>query len=123
MQRGAGIVATMASAASLGVLTVASEAGTVNNGDSIITVTGAQVYNGGAVPMGYALYYTSGQDAAVSLTYGSALPTDGVIWAALPGNPATLASQTANKKITVALVDTMSGKVVAGGNTTLVVKA
>ena len=124
MQRGAGFIANMASAASLGELTVASEAGTVNNGDSIITVTGAQVYGGGSVPMGYALYYTSGQNSAVSLTYGSALPTDGgVTWAVLPGNPATLASQTADKKITVALVDTMSGKVVAGGNTTLVVKA
>ena len=124
MQRGAGFIANMASAASLGVLTVASEAGTVNNGDSIITVTGAQVYGGGSVPMGYALYYTSGQNSAVSLTYGSALPTDGgVTWAVLPGNPATLASQTADKKITVALVDTMSGKVVAGGNTPLVVKA
>ena len=124
MQRGAGFLANLSAAASLGTLSVTSVAGTVDDGDSVITVTGALVYDSGRVPYGYALYYTSGQNAAVSLTYGSALPTDGgVTWAVLPGNPATLASQTADKKITVALVDTMSGKVVAGGNTTLVVKA
>lgn len=124
MQRGAGFFANMSAAASLGTLTVASAAGTVNDGDSVITVTGGLVYNSGNVPNGYALYYTSGQNSAVSLTYGASLPTDGgVTWALLPGNPATLASQTATKYITVALVETVTGKVVAGGNTTLVVKA
>ena len=122
MQRGAGFFANLASAASLGTLTVASAAGTVNDGDSVITVAGDLVYGGGSVPNGYALYYTSGQNAAVSLTYGSGLP-DGATWALLPGNPATLASQTASKYITVALVETVTGKVVAGGNTTLLVKA
>ena len=124
MQRGAGFFANMSAAATLGALTVASAAGTVASGDSVITVTGALVYDSGRVPMDYALYYTSGQSAAVSLTYGSALPTDGgVTWTQLVGNPATIASQTAGKYITVALVEKTTGKVVAGGNTTLVVKS
>ena len=124
INRGAGFFANLSAAASLGTLTVTSVAGTVNDGDSVITVTGGLVYDSGRAAAGYALYYTSGQDAAVSLTYGSALPTTGgVTWALLPGNPATLASQTASKYITVALVEQTTGKVVAGGNTTLLVKA
>ncbi|MBQ1789688.1 MAG: hypothetical protein II008_05900 [Oscillospiraceae bacterium] len=124
MERGAGFIANMSAAATLGALTVASAAGTVASGDTVVTVTGAMVYDSGRVPMGYALYYTSGQSAAVSLTYGSGLPTDGgVTWTQLIGNPATIASQTAGKYITVALVEQTTGKVVAGGNTTLVVKA
>lgn len=122
MQRGAGFFANMSAAATLGALTVASAAGTVASGDSVITVTGALVYDSGRVPMDYALYYTSGQSAAVSLTYGSGLPA-GETWTQLVGNPATIASQTAGKYITVALVEETTGKVVAGGNTTLVVKS
>ena len=122
MERGAGIFANMSAAASLGTLTVASAAGTVNDGDTVITVTGDILYSNGVAPYGYALYYTSGQDAAVALTYGSTLPGTAT-WAQLPGNPATLASQTASKYITVALVETVTGKVVAGGNTTMLVKA
>lgn len=124
MQRGAGFFANMSASATLGALTVASAAGTVASGDTVVTVTGALVYDSGRVPMGYALYYTSGQSAAVSLTYGSGLPTDGgVTWTQMVGNPATIASQTAGKYITVALVEKTTGKVVAGGNTTLVVKS
>ena len=122
MQRGAGFFANMSAAASLGALTVASAAGTVASGDTVVTVTGAMVYDSGRVPMGYALYYTSGQSAAVSLTYGSGLPA-GETWTQLIGNPATIGSQTAGKYITVALVEQTTGKVVAGGNTTLVVKS
>ena len=122
MERGAGFIANMSAAATLGAMTVASAAGTVASGDTVVTVTGAMVYDSGRVPMGYALYYTSGQSAAVSLTYGSGLPA-GETWAKLPGNPATIGSQTAGKYITVALVEETTGKVVAGGNTTLVVKA
>ncbi len=122
MQRGAGFFANMSAAASLGALTVASAAGTVASGDTVVTVTGAMVYDSGRVPMDYALYYTSGQSAAVSLTYGSGLPA-GEAWTRLIGNPATIASQTAGKYITVALVEQTTGKVVAGGNTTLVVKS
>ena len=124
MDRGAGFFANLSAAASLGVLTVTSAAGTENDGDSVITVTGGLVYKSGRPAAGYALYYTSGQDAAVSLAYGSALPTTGgVTWTQLPGNPATLASQTATKYVTVALVEKTTGKVVSGGNATLVVKA
>jgi len=122
MQRGAGFFANMSAAASLGALTVTSAAGTVASGDTVVTVTGALVYDSGRVPMGYALYYTSGQSAAVSLTYGSGLPA-GETWTQLIGNPATIGSQTASKYITVALVEQTTGKVVAGGNTTLVVKS
>ena len=38
-------------------------------------------------------------------------------------NPVTLKSQTADKYITVAMVNVETGYVVAGGNTQLVVKA
>jgi hypothetical protein len=58
----------------------------------------------------------------VSLTYGAALPA-GETWAKLPGNPTTLASQTASKYITVALVEEVTGRVVAGGSATMAVKA
>jgi hypothetical protein len=122
MQRGAGFLANLSAAATLGALTVTSAAGTKTAGDTVITVKGELVYQSGRVPYGYALYYTSGQNAAVSLTYGAALPA-GETWAKLPGNPATLASQTASKYITVALVEEVTGRVVAGGNTTLAVKA
>ncbi len=127
MQRGAGFFANLSSAASLGALTVASVAATASGtsaGDTVITVTGGLIYGSGRVPQGYALYYTSGQDAAVALTYGSALPTTGgVTWTLLPANPATIAGQTASKYITVALVEQSTGKVIAGGNTTMLVKA
>ena len=122
LERGGGFIANMSAAATLGALTVASAAGTVASGDTVVTVTGAMVYDSGRVPMGYALYYTSGQSAAVSLTYGSGLPA-GETWTQLIGNPATIGSQTAGKYITVALVEQTTGKVVAGGNTTLVVKS
>lgn len=124
MQRGAGFFANLSAAASLGALTVTSVAGTVSSGDTVVTATGALIYDSGRVPMGYALYYTSGQSAAVSLTYGAALPTDGgVTWTQMGANPVTIASQTASKYVTVALVEQSTGHVVAGGNTTLVVKA
>ena len=121
-QRGAGIIANMSAAASLGALTVASEAGTAASGDTLITVTGNLVYSSGRVPYGYTLYYTSGQSAAVALTYGAALPA-GETWAKLPGNPGLLASQTTGKYVTIALVEDTTGKVVAGGNTAIVAKA
>lgn len=122
MQRGAGFFANLSAAASLGALTVASVAGTVTAGDSVVSVTGALIYDSGRLPDGYALYYTSGQNAAVSLTYGAALPS-GETWTQMGANPATLAGQTAGKYVTVALVEKTTGRVVAGGNTTLVVKA
>ncbi len=125
MQRGAGIFANLSGAASLGALTVTSVAATASGssaGDTVITVTGGLIYGSGRVPQGYALYYTSGQSAAVSLTYGAALPA-GETWTLLPANPVTIAGQTASKYITVALVEQTTGKVIAGGNTTMLVKA
>ena len=58
----------------------------------------------------------------MTLTYG-AVPPVAKTWVEMTANPATLASQTAGKYITVALVNKQTGFVVAGGNTTLVVKA
>ena len=124
MNRGAGFLANLSSAATLGLLTITSIAGTVTAGDTVVTATGALIYDSGRPAYGYDLYYTSGQDAAVSLTYGSALPTTGgVTWTQMSANPVTIASQTASKYVTVALVEMSTGHVVAGGNTTLVVKA
>ena len=124
MNRGAGFLANLSAAASLGTLTVVSVAGTVNNGDTVVTATGALIYDSGRPAQGYDLYYTSGQDTAVSLTYGSALPTTGgVTWTRMTANPVTIASQTASKYVTVALVERVTGHVVAGGNTTMLVKA
>lgn len=124
MNRGAGFLANLSSAASLGLLTVVSVAGTVTAGDTVVTATGALIYDSGRPAYGYDLYYTSGQDAAVSLTYGSALPTTGgVTWTQMGSNPITIAGQTAAKYVTVALVERVTGRVVAGGNTTMLVKA
>ena len=124
MTRGAGFFANMSAAASLGALTVTSAAGTKTAGDTVVTVKGALIHDSGRTARGYDLYYTSGQDAAVSLTYGSTLPTTGgVTWTQMSANPATIAGQTASKYVTVALVERVTGKVVAGGNTTMLVKA
>lgn len=121
MQRQAGLLVNMATAPTLGVLTVSSEAGTVTAGDTIVTVTGNQIFSSGRVAYGLDLYYTTGS-AAVSLTYGAALPA-GSTWTKLTGNPATIAGQTAGNYITVALVNRQQQTVVAGGNTTMLVKA
>lgn len=123
-QRGAGVYAHLGAAPSLGTLTVTSVAGTENDGDSVITVAGNGVLGTGIPAEGLKLMYATGTDTAVSLTYG-AVPTTGagITWVEMSANPKTLASQTANKYITVALVNKQTGFVVSGGNTTLVVKA
>ena len=96
----------------LGALTVASEAGTVTAGDSIITVTGV-------VPAGYKLVYKAASGTAPAVAVGTALTaTDG--WADLPSTG--LISTTADYKVTVAAV-AANGQPVAAGNTTAVVKA
>ena len=96
----------------LGSLTVASEAGTVTAGDSIITVTGV-------VPAGYKLVYKAASGTAPAVAVGTALTaTDG--WADLPSTG--LISTTADYKVTVAAV-AANGQPVAAGNTTAVVKA
>ena len=123
-QRGAGVYAHLGSAPSLGSLTVASVAGTENDGDSVITVTGNGILGTGVPAEGLKIMYATGTDTAVSLTYG-AVPTTGagITWVEMSANPKTLASQTSGKYITVALVNKQTGFVVSGGNTTLVVKA
>ena len=121
-QRQAGIYAHLGASPTLGTLTVTSAAGTENNGDTVITVSGKNIWSDGNVVEGLKLVYCTGTDAAVSLTY-NAVPDATKTWVEMTSNPKTIASQTAGKYITVALVNKETGKVVAGGNTTLVVKA
>lgn len=120
-QRGAGFMANLASAPSLGTLTVTSVAGTESNGDTVITAKGSVIGMTGEAPNGTELWYTAGNNSAPSVTYGSALP-DGVTWAKVTSNPFTLKSQTASKYVTVALVNS-AGKAIAAGSAQEVVKA
>ena len=119
-QRQAGVYAHLGAAPSLGTLTVTSVAGTVDDGDTVVTAAGKGIFGTGAPMEGLKLVY-SVNDAAVSLTY-NAVPDATKTWADFT-NGGTLKSQTAGKYITVALVNKQTGFVVAGGNTTLVVKA
>lgn len=121
-QRQAGVYAHIAAAPSLGSLTVTSKAGTAASGDTIISVEGNGILSDGSNAEGLKLVYVAGTNAAVSLTYG-AVPTAGNTWVDMASNPLVLSSQTASKYITVAQVNKQTGYVVAGGNTTLVVKA
>ena len=121
-QRQAGVYAHLGAAPSLGTLTVTSTAGTENNGDSVIAISGNGIFGDGNPMEGLSLYYTTGNNSATSCTYGSALPS-GVTWVETSNGNFTLASQTANKHITAALVNKQLGVVVASGDTTLVVKA
>ena len=116
-QRQAGVYAHLGSAPSLGSLTVVSTAGD-NAGDTVINVSGNGIFGTGTPMEGLKLVY-SVNDAAVSLTY-NAVPDATKTWGDLT-NGGTIAGQTAGKYITVALVNTETGKVVSGGNTTLVV--
>lgn len=117
LNRQAGFFANK-SAPSLGTLVVTSVAGTAS-GDTKVTVTGNQINSNGEPYFGLDIYY-SVNDAAVSLTYNSALPTaGGATWAKFTGADITAAS---DKVITVALVNKQTGKVVAGGNATVVAK-
>ena len=118
-QRGAGVYAHLGAAPSLGSLTVTSVAGTSAAGDTVVTASGKGIFGTGAPVEGMKLVYSI-NDAAVTLTYNAA-PDDTKTWADMT-NGAVIAGQTAGKYITVALVNAETGKVVAGGNTTLVVK-
>lgn len=119
-QRQAGVYANVGASPSLGSLTVTSVAGTKNAGDTVISVTGNGIFDDGVPMAGLKLKYCTGTDAAVSLTY-NAVPDSTKTWVEMV-SPVTIASQTAGKYITVALVNAETGKVVSGGNTTLVVK-
>ena len=120
-QRGAGVYAHLGAAPSLGSLTVASVAGTEDDGDTKITVSGNGIFGTGALAEGLALKYSI-NNAAVDLTY-NAVPDATKTWVAMASNPIVLKSQTAGKYITVAMINTQTGYTVSGGNTTLVVKA
>lgn len=119
-QRQAGVYAHLGAAPSLGSLTITSVAGTSTAGDTVVTAAGKGIFGTGSPMEGLKLVY-SVNDAAVSLTY-NAVPDSTKTWAAFT-NGGVIAGQTAGKYITVALVNKQTGYVVAGGNTTLVVKA
>ena len=121
MQRQGGVFA-FKGAPAIGSFAVTSVAGTGASGDTVINASGDQFLTGGMIPEGFELYATSGQSAAVSLTYGAVL-TAGNTWVKQAGTKFTLASQTTGKYVTVALVNKETGFVVAGGKATIVAKA
>lgn len=118
-QRGAGVYAHLGAAPSLGTLTITSVAGTESVGDSVVTAAGKGIFGTGQPVEGLALKY-SVNAAAVDLTYG-AVPPIAKTWVAMT-NPVTLKSQSGGEFVTVALVNKETGYVVAGGNTTVVIK-
>ena len=87
-------------------LTVSTTAGTVNVGDSIVTVTGVK-------PAGFKYVYMAQASTAPTVTIGTALTTANG-WAELPSDG--LISTTNGHKITVALVSAASLKAVAYGS-------
>ena len=120
-QRSAGIFAHLSAAASLGTLTVTSVAGSAS-GATVINATGYGIGQNGDPFEGLEMYITSGNNSAPSVSYGSALP-GGVTWTQISGVPQTLTSQTANKYVTVALVNKQTGYAVAAGSAQEVVGA
>lgn len=121
-QRQAGVYAHLGSAPSLGELTVTSVAGTTTAGDTVITVSGKNIWADGGVVEGLKLMYCTGTNAAVALTYG-AVPPIANTWVEMTSNPKTIAGQTTDKYITIALVNKENGHVISGGNTQIVAKA
>lgn len=120
-ERKAGVYAHLGSAPTLGSLTVSSIAGSEEDGDTVITVSGNGIFGTGTPAEGLKIMYSI-NDAAVTVNYG-AVPDATKTWVEMTANPKTLSGQTAGKYITVALVNKQTGKCVSGGNTTLVVKA
>lgn len=96
-----------------GSLTVSSVAGTVADGDSVISVAED-------APIGMKFMYKAANGTAPTITIGTALTaSDG--WADLPANGTI--NTTSNYKVTVALVSEANNQPVASGNTSAVVKA
>lgn len=120
-QRQAGVYANLAAAPSVGTVTVTSTAGTAA-GSTVINAEGYGIGQNGELNEGLKLVYTAGNNAATTLTYG-AVPDATKTWVEADVVPFTLTSQTANKHITVAIVNRQTGYVVAGGDTTEVVGA
>ena len=98
-----------------------SVAGTVANGDSVITVAGDLIGQTGAPANGLKLYYSANNASTVitGVTYGGSLPAG--TWNEMTSNPITLSSQTSGRYCCVCLVN--GSKVVAAGEATEVVKA
>ena len=119
-ERQAGVYAHIGSAPSAGTLTVVSTAGTAA-GASNIAVTGAGIDANGHAVEGLKIMYSTGNNSALTITYGQALPS--ATWVEASAVPFALTSQTADKHCTVALVNKQTGFAVAGGDTTLVVGA
>jgi hypothetical protein len=118
-QRGAGVYAHLGAAPTAGTLTVTSTAGTAA-GDSDISVSGIGIFADGNLAEGLKMVYTTGNSAAVTVTYG-AVPDATKTWVEVTNGNFALKSQTAGKHCTVALVNKQTGYCVAGGDTTLVV--
>ena len=117
-QRQAGVWAHLGAAPSAGTLTVTSTAGTAA-GSTNIAVFGYGIGQNGTPSEGLVMKYSTGNDAALTITYGADLPS--ATWVNAASVPFALTSQTANKSITVALLNAQTGKAVAGGSTQLVV--
>lgn len=109
--KGNGILVNLDTTA--GTLTVASEAGTVAVGDSVLTVTGV-------VPDGMKYVWKAASGTAPAVAIGTALTSTGG-WADLPASG--LISTTNGYMVTVALVHAASGQPVAYGTATVVAKA
>ena len=119
-QRGAGVYAHVASAPSLGTLTVTSTAGTAA-GSTNIAVTGFGIGQDGQADDGLKIMYSANNASdSATLTYG-AVPDAGVTWVEAAAVPFALTSQTANRYLYVVIVNKQTGFVVAGGKTQEVV--
>lgn len=124
-ERQAGFYAVLGAAPSLGSLTVtsvANAAADASAGDTIITVTGKNIWSTGVPVDGLELKYCANESAAVSVSYG-AVPDATKTWVTMSSNPIKVASQTAGKVITVVLVNKQTGYCVAEGHATEVVTA
>ena len=119
-QRQAGVYAHVSSAPSAATLTVTSTAGTAA-GSTKIAVSGYGFDQDGTLNEGLQMKYSTGNNAALTITYGADLPS--ATWVEASAEPFALTSQTANKYITVAILNKQTGKAVAGGSTQLVVGA
>ena len=119
--RNAGVFAFMGAPAAVAAIVVTSAAGTAS-GATVVTLDGDLFLDNGTPVTGIEIYSTSGQSAAVSLTYGAALPA-GETWTKQTGTKFDLASQTSGKYVTVAIVNKETGLVIAGGNAVIVAGA
>ena len=118
-ERQAGVFAHIGSNPSLSTLSVTSIAGAAA-GASIVSFGGYGIASDGSPNAGLEVYYSAGNSAAATVTYGSALGNT-VTWVKANGSPISLTSQTAGKHCTIALVNAQTGLTVASGDTTLVV--